>query len=438
MALTAGPEDLADVDAVVRRTLASRISDPHLIDDIAQETLLRMARQAPAMPIDEQRAYAVVTARNLLATHFRRRAVHDRHLHRLADDDRHQADPEQRTLDNEERVALTAAMDRVDPDERELLVRHEVGGTDLATLAGEAGVSSGAIAMRLARARANLRLEYLLVFRRLRLPTTQCRPVLLALAAGDQRRQAQLRAVDHVEDCPTCASLLEAMTERNRRVAGWLLIPLGDALRRLWRLLRRHWVMAASAAIVAITGIGLVALVVSRGGDVERGSPAAVVVTSTTPPATSPRTVTSPSSTASVATTVAPTAAPPPSPTPVSSEPAAAPPSVVSSPPPPAPTGGPSPEPAAACPAPQPLDRLDVGATIGCPFAVSTVTVLGVSGSHVSATAGGRTVSIDLMGAGVPVTVVPGVTLRVSGVVQGGAGGQLAVAVQAGDLHVAG
>ena len=101
-------------------------------------------------------------------------------------------------------------MTRLDPGERDLLLRHEVTGTDLATLAGEADVSRGAIAMRLARARANLRLEFLLVFRRLALPTPQCRPVLLALAAGDRRRQAQLDAVGHVETCPTCADAAHA------------------------------------------------------------------------------------------------------------------------------------------------------------------------------------------------------------------------------------
>ncbi len=56
---------------------------------------------------------------------------------------------EQRTLDDEEASGLNAALARVSPEERDLLVRHELSGTDLATLAGEAGVSRGAIAMRL-------------------------------------------------------------------------------------------------------------------------------------------------------------------------------------------------------------------------------------------------------------------------------------------------
>ena len=439
MILTVDPDDLADVDTVVRRTLAARISDPHLIDDIAQETLLRVTRRSGDLPPDEQRAYAVVIARNLLATHFRQRSVHDRHAHRLADRDDHGIDPEQRTLDSEQRAALSMAMDRVDPLERDLLVRHELGGTDLATLADEAGVSRGAIAMRLARARANLRLEYLLVFRRMRLPTSQCRPALLAVAAGDRRRQAQLGACEHVDHCPVCASLLNAMTERNRRVAGWLLLPL-TALRRIWRFIREHWIPAASAALVAAAGVGLLVVVLGRNNDGEalRQTPSAAVVTTTiTPPTSIALAATTALLTTMPTTAVAPASAPPASPAPATPPP---PPSASAAPDaaPPAATAEASPTNESACPAPQPLAQLDVRASVGCPFAVSSVTVLTASGSHVTATAGGRSVSIDVVGAQLPVFVVPGVTLRVSGVVQSGSLGQLNVAVQPADLRMGG
>jgi len=72
------------------------------------------------------------------------------------------------------------------------------------------------------------------------------------------------------------------------------------------------------------------------------------------------------------------------------------------------------------------------------PFAASVVTVLAASGSHVSASAGGRAVAIDVVGAQLPVTVVPGVTVRVSGVVRGGSAGQISVTVKAGDLQLGG
>ncbi len=254
--MTHSPTSARPSAAPSRRAPAIR----HLIDDLTQETLLRLARADRPLTADEQRAYAVVTARNLLASHFRGQSVQRRHQHRLVDHGG-ATDPEQRTIDNEETAALASALTRLDPGERDLLLRHEVTGTDLATLAGEAEVSRGAIAMRLARARANLRLEFLLVFRRLSLPTPQCRPVLLALAVGDRRRQAQLAAVGHLETCPTCANLLRPMTERDRRVAAWLIVPIGDAARRVRRAFRSWWVRAVTVTMLLATFGGLIVLV---------------------------------------------------------------------------------------------------------------------------------------------------------------------------------
>ena len=173
------------------------------------------------------------------------------------------------------------------------MLRHEVTGTDLSTLAGEADVSRGAIAMRLARARANLRLEFLLVFRRLSLPTSQCRPVLSAFAVGDRRRQAQLDAVGHLETCPTCAGLLKPMTERDRRVAGWFIVPIGDAARRVRRSFRSWWVRAVTVTMMLATLGGLIVLVNGRSGPDEQtseaqGSPGTVPAAARPTPAATP------------------------------------------------------------------------------------------------------------------------------------------------------
>ena len=73
--------------------------------------------------------------------------------------------------------------------ERDLLVAHEVAGTDTATLAAGRGSTPGAIAAQLNRTRAKLRVEYLLAETGTEPPTDRCRPVLFALSAGDRRRQ---------------------------------------------------------------------------------------------------------------------------------------------------------------------------------------------------------------------------------------------------------
>ena len=382
----------------------------------------------------------MVTARNLLASHFRGQSVQRRHQHRLVENTG-ATDPEQRTIDNEETAALASALTRLDPAERDLLMRHEVTGTDLATLAGEADVSSGAIAMRLARARANLRLEFLLVFRRMSLPSPQCRAVLLALAAGDRRRQAQLDAVGHVETCPTCATLLRPMTERDPRVAAWLVVPLGDLVRRIRRSWRSWWMRVATAlTLLAVVG-GLIVLVGVRGGADE---PPSGVQNAPNSAAAAP----GPTAATSAITAGTVAAAPPPAAVPTTALPAtvapipSTPPGTAAVPPetvPPASVaaqGG-----APSCPPPAPLTELELPAAIGCPFAVSVVTVVAVaSGAELSATIGSWSVAVHLVGGGgLPLTVVPGVRISIAGTVEAAPSAtELAVTVDPDAIGIAG
>jgi hypothetical protein len=137
------------------------------------------------------RAYAIVTARNVVVSHGRTQLVHDRHLHRLVERTTTEG-PEELVVEREDAQAMVVALSRLDGTERELLVRHEVGGETTQALAAELGTSAGALAMRLARARATLRLEYVLVSRNIELPSRRCRAVLLSLSTRDLRRQRDL------------------------------------------------------------------------------------------------------------------------------------------------------------------------------------------------------------------------------------------------------
>jgi len=405
-------DDLADVRTAVRRALAARTSDGHLIDDLTQETLLRIA-STDALSDDERRAYAVVTARNLLTSHHRRRSVQARHLHELVEHG-HEPDPEQRTIASEEVAALKLAMTRVDPDERELLVRHEVGGTNLATLAGEAGTSNGAIAMRLARARANLRLEFLLVFRRLSLPTDQCRPVLLALAVGDARRQAQLHAADHLQACPTCASLAGPMIERNRRAAAWLPVPIGLTSGRIRRALRTWWARAVALAMMFATIGGLALMVHSATGSDATTKPAISLAAAGSggsralPPLPAGSTSLAGTTTNGPTTSDAPAPAEVPGGGVVTTQPAA----TQLAPAATQPMG----DGAAPCPPPAPLDVFNLSSASGCPFTATVVAVVSATGSQVSAHAGAMSVTIHLLD-GPSAIAVPGSRVSVSGTV---------------------
>src|SRR6185312_11855419 len=88
------------------------------------------------------------------------------------------------------------------------------------------GSTPAAVALRLHRIRARMRLDYLLALRRLQLPTPRCRPVLLAVSAKDRRRQRAIGAERHVASCATCAELLPPLVERSSRLAGIAAAPL--------------------------------------------------------------------------------------------------------------------------------------------------------------------------------------------------------------------
>jgi len=97
--------------------------------------------------------------------------------------------------------------------ERATVLAHEVKGIDTATIAEADRSTAGAVAARLARSRAKLRVDYLVALERVRLPTAQCRSVLVALSAGDKRRQHALGTADHVLRCHHCAELARALRE---------------------------------------------------------------------------------------------------------------------------------------------------------------------------------------------------------------------------------
>ena len=161
----AGSSDpLNELAPVVRRVLAARSRDHHLVEDLTQETLVRVAGAGERLSGDALRAYAIVTARNLLSSHQRRLQRDQRYAARLVE---HHGDegPEELAVQQEETSGLATALERLDAEDRHLLLAHEVGGVPVPALAEAGGTTRGALALRLARARATLRLEFLLAFR---------------------------------------------------------------------------------------------------------------------------------------------------------------------------------------------------------------------------------------------------------------------------------
>jgi len=249
---------VAAVEPVVRRVLASKVYDPHRLDDLVQETLTRLASSRRDLDGETLVAYAIVSARNLLASDSARSSRRGSLQHRLADT-RQPDQPEALVLAGERRSALRTALDSLSDAERRAVLAHEVEGVDTATIAAEQRSSPGAVAARLARARAKLRVDYLVAYRRANLPTKDCRSVLVALSAGDRRRQSSLGAAEHVLGCTSCAELAPTLVERRLPLA--LIIPAG-AFGPAFRALARRTRPRAAQATVAVGTAAVVAAVV--------------------------------------------------------------------------------------------------------------------------------------------------------------------------------
>ena len=210
--------DIVELAALVRRVVAARVQDRDVVDDLAQETLARLLAARPRLDRSALGPYAIVTARNLVASHWRRIHTGKRNEHRLVDR-AEAAGADETLLRGEEAEAIKSALERLSVRERDLLVAHEVDGRDTNSLAVDVGSTPGAVAAQLNRSRAKLRVEYLLELDGPP-PSALCRPVLLSLSAGDRRRQSELDAGYHLLDCDFCATLSEPLFDRRMKGAN--------------------------------------------------------------------------------------------------------------------------------------------------------------------------------------------------------------------------
>jgi RNA polymerase sigma factor (sigma-70 family) len=219
--------DVIELAPLLRRVIAARIRDGHVVEDLVQEALTRVMAARQRLEPRTLGPYAVVTARNLVRSLATSEDRSRRYAHRLIDV-REPVLPEEETLRREENRAIMTALGKLSQQDQEALVAHEVDGMDTATLAISRDSTPGAVAAQLSRARAKLRVEYLLELEQAEPPTARCRPVLLALSAGDRRRQRDLDAGGHLLACSWCARLSEALLDRRRTAsaAGEVQIPI--------------------------------------------------------------------------------------------------------------------------------------------------------------------------------------------------------------------
>jgi RNA polymerase sigma factor (sigma-70 family) len=237
------------------------------VDDLVQDCLERLLRACGRLAPETVLPFGIVTARNLVASRARTAARQDAAGPRLPDvrDPDH---PEEVVLTREARRAMTAALARLSPQERgDILAYHDE--TSRAAVA-RPGESAGALRIRMSRTRAKLRLEYLLVFRGIDLPTEQCRKVLIAVSGSDARRQRALDAGRHLLDCDIRAALCEPLERRSIALTA-VSLPAGLAAWILGKARAHPAQAAASAAGIA----ALAAAAVLAAGILASPAPAA-------------------------------------------------------------------------------------------------------------------------------------------------------------------
>ena len=209
----------------VRRIVYSRVGDTSMAEDLVQETLVKVLGAAPRVETGMLEPYAIVTARNVVASMWKEQDRHRRNRHRVVDLSPAEA-PDEDLLKREEGDAVSAALARLSERERKTLLAHEVSGQDTRSLGEDLGMTAGAVAAQLNRSRARLRVEYLLELQDAEPPTESCRAVLFALSVGDRRRQREVDAARHLLECDLCAELSLPLMGRRQRSEDEAQVPI--------------------------------------------------------------------------------------------------------------------------------------------------------------------------------------------------------------------
>jgi serine/threonine-protein kinase RsbT len=256
-------EHVAALMPMVRRIVVARVGQHPSADDLVQEVLVRVLAALPRIEDGMLEPYAIVTARNVVASMWRDNDRQKRNLHRVVD--LHPPErPDEQLVASEEQAAIAHALSQLTVRERETLLAHEVAGDDTRALASRAGSTAGAVAAQLNRTRARLRVEYLLALEQSEPPSEVCRPVLLALSSGDRRRQQAVDAGRHVLECDLCGRLSVPLLARGHQRQDTVQIPVSTdsdvvAARRAARELAARLTFSGTDLTILATAVSEVA-----------------------------------------------------------------------------------------------------------------------------------------------------------------------------------
>ena len=131
-----GTPEVAALIPMLRRIVGARVTDPSSAEDLVQETLVRVLGASVRIDPDMVEPYAIVTARNLIASMWQEKDRHRRNQHRVVDL-RPAPAPDEDLLAEEERRAVAEALGRLGRRERNTLIAHEVTQRDTRSLAAK-------------------------------------------------------------------------------------------------------------------------------------------------------------------------------------------------------------------------------------------------------------------------------------------------------------
>jgi len=193
--------------------------------DVAQDTLLTLARTMHDFRGEASISTWLYTVARSFCIKKRRRTkgapAHHESLDKVTQESAPDAaaessTPEQMLLGREARETVAAALDKLDPDWREVIVLRDIEGLSAAEVAEVTGVSVAAVKSRLHRARTALRENLLgLVGGEPGVPVPAACPDVLTMLSKKLEDEispdicAKMEA--HLDDCPRCKSLCDSL-----------------------------------------------------------------------------------------------------------------------------------------------------------------------------------------------------------------------------------
>ena len=194
--------------------------DPEDAKDVAQETLMTMARTVGDFRGDASLATWLYTVARSFCIKKRRRTKGTPAFHEPLDKlDRDAASsaltPEQSLIGQQARNAVAAALDALDPEAREVVILRDIEGLTAAEAAETIGISVAALKSRLHRARAELRARLISTIGETDAPATASCPDVLTMLSKKLEDEispeicAQMEV--HVSGCPHCHSVCESL-----------------------------------------------------------------------------------------------------------------------------------------------------------------------------------------------------------------------------------